>query len=567
MDVISAVAGLTTLITFTLQSSQVIFQTANAVIDGPSQVVRFAGQVETLHRGARGQGKQAGYGEDASVFVEIKGSIQRLQAKMSKLQAAISSNSVRRVWSIVEIVLGSKDFEDMEKVVRYHVQVLNTQLSMLADLNLDHRLCEVSRNLHSSFDAVGVDLNKLKSNVIEVEHGFNQQFGRLEGSSRQLLACNTATLSVCKEHFENYRTEAKDSWNLVKKTSRTLEDTSAKLEGLSAASHNQLETITDLLRQIQLKQCPGRVESQHGITRDASPQFSRKEVDEVFDDKIFGCIHRLCSLASSKPQVIAWKEAQSIIDDLETILKLTEKRESSKIVPSNAKRKRHGAGVEWDVGVNQPCHDLKRVRRTISAAHSVALATGILPFQDQEISKNESRRRAQCHIYDAKCGSIVITYATKPGHNNSSGTDDKDRPGPEKVIEVFEGTVSLVPLKDTQKTKFCVAFYQKVTNAGLCVLNPSLSFPSMVPFNSEIFYIVKVGDVHKLKELLNEGAASLTDCDPEGRSLPHVRLLPQLQSVFQQVYETLEELMNYPVRPVELATKDLQVLARPRPRQ
>ncbi len=52
----------------------------------------------------------------------------------------------------------------------------------------------------------------------------------------------------------------------------------------------------------------------------------------------------------------------------------------------------------------------------------------------------------QCHIYDAKGGRIVITYATKPGHNNSSGADDKARPrlDPEKVIEVFEGTVSLV---------------------------------------------------------------------------------------------------------------------------
>jgi len=52
----------------------------------------------------------------------------------------------------------------------------------------------------------------------------------------------------------------------------------------------------------------------------------------------------------------------------------------------------------------------------------------------------------------------------------------------------------------------------------------------MIPFNSEIFDIIENEDVHKLTELLNKGAASLTDCDPEGRSLLHVRLLPQLLS-------------------------------------
>lgn len=272
----------------------------------------------------------------------------------------------------------------------------------LFDLKLDHRLSEVSRNLYSSFDTVGVHFNKLESEVNEVEHRFNQQFDRLEGSSRQLLAYSTTTLSVSKGHSEKldevhrnlkgYRNEARDSWGLVEKTSRTLEDTSAKLEGLSAASHNQLETITDLLRQIQLQQCTGRnkeaARSQQEITGDATPQSSRNTVDEVFDDNAFRCIHRLCSLASTKPQAIASKEAQSIIDDLETILELTEKRERSQLVHSNIKRKREGAEGEWDEDVNQRWHGLKRVRRTLSAAPSVALANSIIPFQDQETSKN-----------------------------------------------------------------------------------------------------------------------------------------------------------------------------------
>jgi len=143
MDVVSAVASLTTLITFALQSSQVLFQTANAVIDGPCQVVRFAGQVETLRRMLNRmaelvvKGKQASHSENTSVFADIKSSIQmcvedlqRLQAKMSKLQAAVTSNNLRRIGSIVKIILGSKDFEEMEKIVPYHVQVLNTQLSI-----------------------------------------------------------------------------------------------------------------------------------------------------------------------------------------------------------------------------------------------------------------------------------------------------------------------------------------------------------------------------------------------------------------------------------------------------
>ena len=51
---------------------------------------------------------------------------------------------------------------------------------------------------------------------------------------------------------------------------------------------------------------------------------------------------------------------------------------------------------------------------------------------------------------------------------------------------------------------------------------PTLIFRAMIPDDSEVFRVVEGGSVRKLKRLLSTGAASLGDCDPEGRSLLNV---------------------------------------------
>ena len=55
-------------------------------------------------------------------------------------------------------------------------------------------------------------------------------------------------------------------------------------------------------------------------------------------------------------------------------------------------------------------------------------------------------------------------------------------------------------------------------------LTPMLTFRAIVPDDSELFRVVEGGSVRKLKKLLNNGMASLGDCDSMGRSLLNVSI-------------------------------------------
>lgn len=65
---------------------------------------------------------------------------------------------------------------------------------------------------------------------------------------------------------------------------------------------------------------------------------------------------------------------------------------------------------------------------------------------------------------------------------------------------------------------------QEFTKRGINSFSPSISFRSIIPYGSEIFDIVQLGSVAGLREALASKSASLTDCDPDGRSLLHVTI-------------------------------------------
>jgi hypothetical protein len=93
--------------------------------------------------------------------------------------------------------------------------------------------------------------------------------------------------------------------------------------------------------------------------------------------------------------------------------------------------------------------------------------------------------------------------------------DDRDH----KVLEIFAGTVTLLPKDPTVRAKLQATFLQKITTGGFSSIHPTLSFCSMIPRNSIVFDTVIKGDVNDLVSMLVQGLASVTDCDPDGRSL------------------------------------------------
>jgi hypothetical protein len=101
-------------------------------------------------------------------------------------------------------------------------------------------------------------------------------------------------------------------------------------------------------------------------------------------------------------------------------------------------------------------------------------------------------------------------------------TDDTDT-GHEPVEEAFYETLTLMSKGSSNPVKLRAFFIQKILRSGVFSLSPTLSFHAIVPDDSLIFELVRQGNVKGLVEELQNGRASLTDCDSHGRSLLGVR--------------------------------------------
>ena len=303
--------------------------------------------------------------------------------------------------------------------------------------------------------------------------------------------------------------------NGLEESHGTIERLLGKLAS-SSMSNGKFETLADLLEKITLQMQPqwtSLPQSSHqGETIDLGP-------NDVVDDGTSEAIDRLYQLASNKPQTISFREAQSIIDDLETILEVVEKKIfDCKNRGSLTTRK----GNHAESAVEERNGDIKRVRRLLSASPPVLARSNksILAPEDSEDFK--SRGSSQHYIVSG--GTVTVSCISK-----KSLTTGESRPSSEledhhsnTTTESFSGTVTLLASKSSCRSKIHIAFIQKLTVAGFSKLSHSISFSSMIPDDSKVFEIATKGSTEELARLFADGLASSTDCDTQGRSLLNV---------------------------------------------
>ena len=110
-----------------------------------------------------------------------------------------------------------------------------------------------------------------------------------------------------------------------------------------------------------------------------------------------------------------------------------------------------------------------------------------------------------------------------------SDTDNDD--GEEGLEELITGSLTCMPISSESRgnagpmhrLQIRATFLQKIKNGGSFSLFPTLAFSAVLPVGSEAFVCAESGDLQGLMRLLNEGKASLWDCDTQGRQLLHVR--------------------------------------------
>jgi hypothetical protein len=107
-------------------------------------------------------------------------------------------------------------------------------------------------------------------------------------------------------------------------------------------------------------------------------------------------------------------------------------------------------------------------------------------------------------------------------HHECSGDSDTEEPSAE---EKFSARMVIVPASGTDlRSKVILNVSQQSTSTSSILSTPILSFRSIIPANSKIFDIVRYDTLRDLQKALCEGSASVTDCDPDGRSLLNVSI-------------------------------------------
>lgn len=107
---------------------------------------------------------------------------------------------------------------------------------------------------------------------------------------------------------------------------------------------------------------------------------------------------------------------------------------------------------------------------------------------------------------------------------------DAEAQDTEQADEAFAAKVFVTPtLAQFSDFQVIIDIASRTFRNRTIHFTPTLTFRAMIPSDSEVFRVVDAGSVKKLKKLISNGAASLGDCDSDGRSLLNVSLCKDLK--------------------------------------
>ena len=250
----------------------------------------------------------------------------------------------------------------------------------------------------------------------------------------------------------------------------------------------------DILEAIKAPQAP--IESKPGSTTDTG---------------ISDYVNRLCLLSCSQRGVVASEEAESIIDDLESLLIEVTRCNQHTGEPYLHSMKRKAS--ETSHGTCSSERDVKRVRRVL--ANSRRLEIGQITPRRASAQRTGLKTAYDGHLsYDIHGVTLMISYSAKISN---------DVPSLDEYVETLDGTLSLLMPDQAHGVKLIVWFSQKLRGLQFDILPSTISFQSVRPDESHVFELATFGSVEELVALFEAGDASLSDCDSKGRSLLNVR--------------------------------------------
>ena len=398
------------------------------------------------------------------------------------------------------------------------------------------------------------------------DHTHNNDFARhilQAGTDSKVLKQNNEILKQLKNGLSGLQSgltgqeaQRKVDIHHMKAGQQAAESLEERLNDLAGMSTRQHETIMEKLARIQYQveerkastvPIPDMFTPKVSISDNSREEKARNYTEEnQAGNELSESIDRLCGLAT-KPRTTAYSDqAQQIIADLENILclvstkaKLPEplearKRKQEQLAdrePAEVSRySKQSLDLKRLQGllISSPCISVNEQGRSVTELFKLSSFVdlfGIASFDANITSENRRYRRTTFQKYDTNVGAVFVQVKKRRLMGNADHSENNIliiKPDQE-VEDIFEGTVNFITKRTDRQTKISTSFLQRVTKEGFFSLKPRLSFCAIIPDNSEIFALVESGDLKGIINHLQQRIASLSDCDPEGRTLLNVR--------------------------------------------
>lgn len=134
-------------------------------------------------------------------------------------------------------------------------------------------------------------------------------------------------------------------------------------------------------------------------------------------------------------------------------------------------------------------------------------------------SEYRVKRLTGVEVYQNSCGNLSIVSTSQNISSSHYHHDDEVEYNCQHTLQQYAGKATFWTKHTGFPYKINATVLQNLTCNGYSSLKPTLSYHAMMPFESDVFVTVRTGNLFRLKHLLQQGKASLTDCDPDGRSL------------------------------------------------
>jgi len=301
------------------------------------------------------------------------------------------------------------------------------------------------------------------------------------------------------------------------------------------AMQSQVDTMLQILRQLQAQIPSQKTNDQPAGVKiiDGGLEAEKKGDDGVKESsactQLIESINELCLLIGDKEQTIKADDANDIVEKLQ---KLIEYAKSEQLQPIR------GAGNTEDSDKGELSRDLGRLSRHLISSTRLSINEGgeLKIFISHKMMKSDLKevqkashagialwQDRQQKQFNVGAGHLTIT-TTKRKYQlmESNGRTYKDNSDKKRKADAEDFLAKLIffpPRGSAQGRMFEMSIYQRELTKELILTIPNISVNRVRPGYSQVFRLVKEGDLNGLRKSLAEGKASVRDHDEDGRSL------------------------------------------------